>query len=161
MEGTQQPAQKPLLVFVCTSNTCRSPMAQAFAQAWLQRHGMQERYRVVSRGITDAYEPPGSPASEFGVAVLAQTYGLDTSAHRSALLTESEARDAHAIIGVTQSHVQAVARLFPGVESKLHSLARNVPDPWHGPVEAYQACAAAMQPLVEDVMQRLLAPAAP
>lgn len=84
---------------------------------------------------------------------------MEGSQHASQL-TASEARDAHAIIGVTQSHVQAVARLFPGVESKLHSLARNVPDPWHGPLEAYQACSTAMQPLVEDVMQRLLAPAA-
>ena len=43
---------------ICTSNTCRSPMAEYLARQWFMRNDMKN-YTVISRALTDRYEPPG------------------------------------------------------------------------------------------------------
>ena len=50
-------------IFVCTSNTCRSPMAEQFANAWLDKNNCRGQYCFISRALSNAYEPENSPAS--------------------------------------------------------------------------------------------------
>jgi protein-tyrosine-phosphatase len=144
-----------LIVFVCTSNTCRSPMAEAFARRWMEERGLSGVYRVVSRSMSEDYEPVGSPASDFGVKVLKEDYGLDTSQHRSQLISHDDAESACVLIGVTRSHTQYLGKLFPAFKSKIVSLSRDVNDPWHQPIQSYKHCAATMKPLVEEILQKI------
>ena len=58
-----------LLIFVCVSNTCRSPMAEYLMRNKLETANLGEAYRVISRSLTTAYEPEDSPASYQGVEV--------------------------------------------------------------------------------------------
>lgn len=158
------------IIFVCTSNTCRSPVAEGLGRVWLaQRCGvlpstaatatadgdahaaaaagggagaaptssgdiasalLARGYRVFSRGLTDAYEAPGSPASRNSV-IAARELGADISAHRSALLTREEAERAAAVVCVSEGHAAAVRRLAPAAEPHVFTLGRDVPDPWH------------------------------
>ena len=90
------------VLFVCTGNTCRSPMAEQFANSWLIRNDLIHQFRVISRALTDKYEPPNSPASSHGVEILAKEFSLDLSSHRSSMLTLQEVNDAKIIIGVTE-----------------------------------------------------------
>ena len=131
-------------------------MAEKFAQSWLQDNNLMSSYRVISRGITDRYDP-SSPASQFGVQVLAKDFGLDLSQHRSALITEKELNNAVAIVCVTRSHVEYLRSQFPSVNTKkLFTLRNNVSDPWHATLEVYRSCAYEMKPLVEEVMEEMV-----
>jgi hypothetical protein len=58
-----------LIVFVCVSNTCRSPMCEYLLRDKLQKAGVAEQFHVVSRSLSEAYEPQGSPANEQGQLV--------------------------------------------------------------------------------------------
>lgn len=58
-----------VIVFVCVSNTCRSPMAEYMFRDIIQKNGRASEFTVKSRSLTDMYEPPNSPASENGVQV--------------------------------------------------------------------------------------------
>lgn len=78
-----------LIIFVCTSNTCRSPMAEVLAKKWLTEKGHKD-FTVVSRSLTDSYEPENSPASLNGIKILQQDYSLDMTNHRSKLLSEGD-----------------------------------------------------------------------
>ncbi len=66
------------ILFVCTGNTCRSPMAEAFCKQLIQEKGFKE-LSCSSAGLA-AY--PGSPASEFSIKVMGEV-GIDLSGHRS------------------------------------------------------------------------------
>ncbi len=141
-----------LVLFVCTSNTCRSPMAEALGKEYLRRNGIGG-ITVSSRAICEDYEPQGSPASEQGVQVMREEYGLDTSSHRSRLLTPDDIAQATAIYGVSKSHANAILTLFPQARNKVWSLSRDVSDPWHQHVSVYKSCAAQLVPLVSEALE--------
>ena len=145
-----------MVIFVCTSNTCRSPMAMKFAESWLSDRNHSSSGRFLSRGLTDAYEPPGSPASAFGIRILAEEFQLDLNEHRSALLTAEEVEAATLIVGVTRNHVAAVESRFPSSIGKTYSLSKDVPDPWHQSIDVYRQCAVAMKPLVYEILTNKL-----
>jgi protein-tyrosine-phosphatase len=65
-----------LVVFVCVSNTCRSPMAEYICRQKLQKIGLENQIQVISRSLCTDYEPENSPASPQGVQVLLRLYGF-------------------------------------------------------------------------------------
>lgn len=75
-----------LIIFVCTSNTCRSPIAEQLAKEHLKNNNI-EGFEIKSRSISTDYEPEGSPASPEGVEVMRRLYNIDMRAHRSKLIT--------------------------------------------------------------------------
>jgi protein-tyrosine-phosphatase len=107
------------IIFVCTSNVCRSPPAAALAQRWLNTNRRDEdgegktANEVISRSLTTAYEPENSPASEYSIQIMKETYGINISSHRSRLLSEEDVRHADVIVGITASHREHIIRSFP------------------------------------------------
>lgn len=61
--------QKHTIIFVCFSNTCRSPMAEYLLRNKLETNGLGEKFRVVSRGLSDTVDPLNSHASFQGQKV--------------------------------------------------------------------------------------------
>ncbi|UCC26369.1 MAG: hypothetical protein JSU98_04550 [Gemmatimonadales bacterium] len=148
------------LVFVCTGNTCRSPLAEALARREAERRGIGERLRVRSAGIA-AY--PGMAASE-GSRSVAISHGLDLTAHRSSNLTPELARQADLVLGMSPAHVTRTRELAPDARVALlgsHALGLeelagpSVPDPVGAPLEVYEQTYAALEELVGKVMDRL------
>ena len=130
-------------------------MAEQFGKSWLETNGLSEKFRVISRGLTDQYEPPWKPCKCHGLSLLQEQYDIDMSSHRSALLTAAEAEEAIALVGVTRSHAAYIRGDFPDYSHKVTNLSTDVSDPWHQPKVVYQQCAAIMKPLVEEQMERL------
>jgi protein-tyrosine-phosphatase len=149
-------SEKQLILFMCTSNTCRSPIAEAFAREYLKERGLKEKFDIASRGLSDQYEPPGSPASPQGVLVLRESYGLDISCHRSKLLAASDVERAFALVCATDRHRRSIIQMFPECEMKVHLFGRDIPDPWHQPANVYLACAKVIKTLTRKILENLL-----
>ena len=102
------------LLFVCTGNTCRSPMASGLAIDMLEERGL-DTVEVRSAGVA-AFA--GSLASG-GAVRTAQRYGIDLTAHRSALLTHELVEWADLILTMSDGHVTAVEALGGGGKADL------------------------------------------
>src|SRR5688572_6685099 len=103
------------ILFVCTGNICRSPMAEG-----LFRHATRGRgdFRVTSAGV-GAVE--GLPPSEHAVYALLEL-GIDISKQRSRMLTPELVDEADYIFGMTHSHVDTILILFPQQKGLLRRL---------------------------------------
>ncbi len=131
------------LLFVCTGNTCRSPMAEALAR---QALAGQEGWRVVSAGIGAVN---GQPPSRNAVLAMEQL-GADISGHRSQMLTQRLVREADYIFGLTHGHVEAITYLYPDAGEKtfvlrefdpaLNGYDQDISDPIGGPLDSYVQC---------------------
>src|SRR5256885_14958298 len=131
------------ILFVCTGNVCRSPMAEG-----LFRHATPGRsdYRVVSAGIGAV---DGQPPSPHAVQAL-QELGMDISGHLSRMLTAELVQQADYIFGMTHSHVDAIILLYPYAAQKtfllrefddtLDFFEKDIPDPIGGSYQVYLNC---------------------
>jgi protein-tyrosine phosphatase len=148
-----------VIVFVCTGNTCRSPLAEVFCKKLLaERLGCPAAelpprgFLVLSAGLAAMME---GPAAEEAVAV-AQAYGADLSGHRSRPLTADLVAQADYLVGMTAGHVQALAQQFPRLGPRPRLLSTDgadVPDPVGCDLAVYQECAGRLW----EHLQRLVA----
>ncbi len=124
---------RPLLLFVCSGNTCRSAMAEAIARDMLATGRYAGKWRVASAG-TNA--KPGTPMPRQAAAAL-QDVGITTLDHRSRLLTASMITEADLVFCMTGANCDAVQRLAPEAADKVIRLDPNgdIPDP-HGKSDA-------------------------
>lgn len=136
-----------ILLFVCTGNTCRSPMAEV-----MMRHMIAEKLGcrveeldqqgviVASAGIAAA---PGCSPTPEAVAVMQQK-SLSLANHASQPLTEKLVRHADVILTMTSAHRQAILRRWPDAASRIQTLrgdGGDISDPIGGPLSVYQECA--------------------
>lgn len=107
------------VLFVCTGNTCRSPIAEAV----FQNKRPDARFEARSAGVAAA---EGMPMSE-GAKQAAARHGLMES-HQSAPVSEELFRWADIILTMTKSHKQAVIEKFPDRAAQVHTLKEYVMD---------------------------------
>lgn len=146
------------ILFVCTGNTCRSPMAELLARDELERRRWAH-VRVSSAGVA---AEPGLPASPFAQSVVRQL-GLDLAPHRSRVLDPPLVAWADLVLAMSPTHLAHVADL--GGEHKMALLGefaageegrgRPVMDPYGGDEAEYQATLHELQLLVRRSLDRL------
>ena len=130
---------KPLkLLFVCTKNTCRSPMAEAYVNSFGPAAGIfacsaglcVSSERPISKGAVFALRSEGIISNEFN----------PYEAHRSRQISAGMAEEFDRIIGVTENHAALIARSFPEAAGKTVALPGVTIDPYGSVPEVYAAC---------------------
>jgi protein-tyrosine phosphatase len=150
-----------MVLFVCTGNTCRSPMAEAIAKHLLAQRlhcGIRELEDrgviVASAGVAAMMGGRASPES---VRVMAEM-GLDISDHETQPLTEPLVRHADVIYVMSRAHRESLLAQWPGAADRTRLLCLDgseVCDPIGGPLERYQRCAAQIQSELASRVQEL------
>jgi protein-tyrosine-phosphatase len=151
-----KPDSKTIL-FVCTANVCRSPMAEYLLRA---RLGPETEWTVGSAGLA-AWG--GSPASREAVSVMAEK-GLDLGPHRSRPLTSDLVRGAGLIVVMTGAHQEDILRLYPEAKGRVYRLKSfglagrqaNIDDPVGLSTEGYRVVRDEIDRAISDLVLYLL-----
>jgi protein-tyrosine phosphatase len=146
------------ILFVCTGNTCRSPMAEALCKKMLADRltgGCVPELADLKISVSSAgtFAAPGQSACAEAIEAM-KSFSIDQTGHRTQAVTVDLVNQADMIFAMTSDHKDFISNLVPGAENRIQLIDRegNVSDPLGQPVESYLRCA---QRLARAIGERL------
>lgn len=136
-----------MILFLCTGNTCRSPLAEGFANKIFRESRLD--YTAESAGLSADV----GGANEKSV-LAAKEYGVDLSSHKARQLTGEIAEQAERIYTMTPAQAYLLKQLLPG--KKIFPLTDGgIADPYGGSEEIYRRCAEEIYEAIQKIGEEL------
>lgn len=162
--NARDPDRPISVLFVCTGNICRSPLAEAMLREYASRQGRSKRLKIASAGT---FALSGNPATREAQRA-ARRRGLDLSSHRAREVSRPLLEEADFILGMTRAHCLQLEREFPQFANKIYlalSFPRrfsrdkpediDVPDPMGLPVDYYMQVLDMLEPALPKMLKGL------
>jgi protein-tyrosine phosphatase len=148
------------ILFVCSGNTCRSPMAEALARAALAKKLNIAPDDLEQKGISiisaGSFAMPGARAAVPAVEAV-KPFGGDLTKHRSRPLSVELIHQADVVYAMSRDHAAAVTALVPSAAEKTMTLDPDgdIDDPIGGNLELYQTLAGQMVQLIDKRLEKV------
>lgn len=139
------------LLFVCTGNTCRSPMAEFLCRAAAEQRGLQRCVQVRSCGVAAT---DGDRASAEAIAAL-HAMNIDLTGHRASRATREQIAWADRIDCMTAAHRAALLALDPTAADRIHVMSPPIPDPFGCGADVYRHTARCLQAQIDAILDDL------
>lgn len=146
------------VLFICTGNTCRSPMAEAIFNKLMQnRQPGSNEIKSASAGLYALHNDEATPQA---IEVM-RNVGIDLSQHRSRLVDEKMLQEVDLILTMTDHHCHQLQEQFPHVQHKVYTLAEyaglpeeDVSDPYGQGMEAYRLARQQIESLLKRIINQ-------
>ncbi len=152
------------ILFVCTGNTCRSPMAEGIFNHFILNEDKLNGIKASSAGISVFGGDGANPKAQKAVKEL---FGIDISSHRAKTISKEDLEKADIILTMTRGHKEIILSIMPNVKFKTWTLkeyvlgdknsneSMDVQDPYGMSEKEYKNCAQELKELIDELISRL------
>lgn len=137
------------IAFVCTGNTCRSPMAEGIFKKIVKDRNI-ENVQCRSFGLA----APSYGFANTNAIEAVRKYGVDISNHRTSVPTQYLMYETDLFVCMTKAHAQTL-EMYVNYPKKIIVLGDGIPDPYGGDESVYEACAAVIYEKLENLADAL------